>query len=118
MSGLRQQSIDCILVVKDDVEIALGRRGRTALARPLYPDGPEGLECVDETLLRDVPGDSTQEDLAAVERVVMLPGRELARPGTGGVIQTGGIAVELGCPVQAAGISGAHQEHRFDLLAV
>ena len=75
VGALRQESIDSVLVVKDDIEISLGRRGRAALARPLYPDGAEGLEGIDETLLRDVPGDSTQEDLAAVERVVMLPGR-------------------------------------------
>ena len=68
MSALRQESIDSVLVVKDDVEISLGRRGRAPLARPLYPDGPEGLEGVDEALLRDVPGDAAKENLVGVGR--------------------------------------------------
>jgi len=118
VSALGEQGSHSVLRVQDDVEISLGRRGRTSLAWPLDPDASEGFEGVDKTLLSDVPGDAAKEDLAAVEWVLVLPGRELARPGAGGIVQTGGIAVQLGGSVQAGGVTRGHQEHGVQLLPV
>ena len=44
--------------------------------------------------------------------------RKLARPGAGGVIETSSVAVELGGPVQRAGIRGMGGEQGVELLPV
>ena len=118
MSALGQQSSHRVLGVEDDVEVPLRRRRRTSLPGPLYPDVAVGLEGVDQTLLGDVPGDAPEEDLAAVERVLVLSGRELAGPGAGGVVQTGGTPVQLGGPVQTGGVAGRDEEEGVELLPV
>ena len=93
MSALREQSSHRVLGVEDDVEVTLRRRRRTSLPGPLYPDVAVGLEGVDQTLLGDVPGDAPEEDLAAVERILVLSGRELSGPGAGGKYETEWVGV-------------------------
>jgi len=59
VSALGEQSRHRVLRVEYDVEISLRRRRRASLARPLNPDVAVGFECVDQTLLGDVPGDAS-----------------------------------------------------------
>jgi len=77
MGASGQQCAHRGLILKHDVEISFGRTGRVSFAR-FNPDGAKGFERVEETLVRDVPGNSAQEDLGAVERVLMLPRRQLS----------------------------------------
>jgi len=72
LGTLRQQVGDMSLVIKDNVDIALGRRGRLILPRPLNPDWTKLTKGLDQGLLRHIPRHSTKEDLAAVDGGSML----------------------------------------------
>ena len=83
-----------------EVEVTPGWAG-VVPAGPLDPHLPELGEGLDQGLLGDVPGHSAQEYLGGVVRVWAGhggSGRELARPGAGGLAHRGGGAVEPSSP--------------------
>ena len=88
MLHLLQQSLNVFLLFKDDIDVSLGRRWRVILPRPLDANGSELSEGLHKTVLSHVPWDAAQEDFAGVDRVLVCPGRQLAGPGTGGVVES------------------------------
>merc|ERR1719470_232738 len=117
MGALSEEQGDVLFLLENYVDITLGWRWRSVLARPLNADGPKVSKSLDEAALRDIPGNTTQEYLAGKDRVLVSPGRESAGPGAGGLVVAGGGAVLRGSPLQAGG-GGDHRrlvplvEHR------
>ena len=118
MSALRQESRHCCLTLKDDVEVALGWRWRGSFARPLDTDGSKRFEGIQETFLGDVPWNSAQEHLGAVQGILVLSGRKLSRPGASGIIEAGSTAIQLGGTVEGGWICRVSGEHVLDMLSV
>jgi len=65
LTAFSQEVLDILLVREDEVQVALGRGGVVS-PRPLHSHLTELGETLNESLLGDVPGDSSQEYLGGV----------------------------------------------------
>ena len=91
MSTLREQSCHWGFILKNDIQISFGGRGRSTFSWPLNSDGSKWLKSIEETLFCDVPWNSTQKHLWAVQRILMLSWWQLSRPSASSIIDTSSI---------------------------
>ena len=94
MSTLREQSCHWGFILKNDVQISFRWRGRSAFSWPLNSDRSKRLKSTEETLFCDIPWNSTQKHLWAVQRILKLSWWQLSRPSARGIIDTGGIPLQ------------------------
>ena len=129
LAAVGEERADGVLLVEDDVDVAgalAARRrldGRASvtclLARPLHAAGAEVAEAGEESRLRDVPGDTADEDFAGVDGAGAggIAWREGVLPDAGGSLEHvlgvdagGGGSVAAGVSVEEVGVGEEGEE--------
>ena len=96
--------------LQNQVEVTLGWT-----TWPLQPHLPEHTEGLDQAQFSNVPGYTTQEDLAGVDLGSRGSAgrRQLAGPGAGGLEHAGSSAVHLGSSLEGEVVQGRGEDARM-----